>query len=63
MPLWSTGESLLSSRVVLEVHVGAGPLVARQGADMVVLVLCAAPNALAASVVCCGLGAFRGQRT
>ena len=39
MPLWSAGESLLSSRVVLEVHVGVASLIAPRGVGLVVLIL------------------------
>ena len=57
MPLWSAGESLLSSRVVLEVHVGVALLVAPRGAGLVVLVRCAVSEALDGAVVCL----FRGS--
>ena len=40
MPLWSAGEGLLlSSRVVLEVHVGVASLVAPRCGGLVVLIL------------------------
>ena len=49
MPLWSAGESLLSSRVVLEVRVGGASLVAPLGAGVVVVVVvCAVSEARAA---------------